>query len=953
MNGRDGRYDAGDFDDADWLLSQLGSGRRPDLEGRTSPEQPPVLPEQVVPSAPADPVSPPPGGRARRRSEESLDWFSLAEPAGESDAVTRALPVVGEPIRREEPEPPQPAPAPAWNQPAWSQPAHPAPPRVPSPPPGSDRLTSVEPPVGSPIPPAFGGQPAAPATPPPGTVTPPGPVTPPASFALTWGDQPIESEEGLRAAFRRLSDPAAQARGDEPPHRDDPEPRREQSEPPVPPTTPFEGFTPPPVARQSFTPPATPPAAFPPARSDFDDELWSALTEDQPAGDESGRGADGAADWRDGFADRGRYDEYGGGPLDRGRADDARGFAPDLYAGANGYGDDEGRADEHLPPWERGARDARGYDDTRAYDQHGGYSDDRGGVDDRDRRDERGAYDQRDAYDPRDPYDQRDAYDDRSGDASSNDRWDDEGGAAPWPPEWQDSEHQRGSADDVRWYADEVAERERRRQADSFGDDRDAWASESGANRVEPAPWASEPVDDGQGAAPWEREDNSPMARELAQTGYFWNLTPDPTGRDPKAEPEDDEPGPRRRSGEDGGRDDRPFGVDTYASVARFGEPDRADADADPFARFADDDDPYRADDGYAGADAFAADAYSADPYAAGDQDDDYDDREAFAREALPADDGRGADGFDDPFRERHGDGFDDRFDGRRHPAEPSTQTGDGLAALFGGAGFGATGPMGLVPGSAPGRTGAQPDRYDPIDDPFGRDGFGRDDRFDDPYARDDRFGHDDRSGDDRNGRTGGGSGGGRPPHDGGGRSPVTVLAWIAGALAAVLLVVGGFALVSRMMGGGASEQTASDAQDSVDLPEPTAIQAPGVVAWSQLFGGECLDPFQDPWADEFTVVDCAAPHAAQLVLRGEVSTDAAAAFPGESEVAAQVGQLCASEGVIDPATLGDVTDLQMQASYPVTEEQWTSGERTFYCFVNRSSGEPLAVSVQGPGPQA
>jgi hypothetical protein len=42
-----------------------------------------------------------------------------------------------------------------------------------------------------------------------------------------------------------------------------------------------------------------------------------------------------------------------------------------------------------------------------------------------------------------------------------------------------------------------------------------------------------------------------------------------------------------------------------------------------------------------------------------------------------------------------------------------------------------------------------------------------------------------------------------------------------------------------------------------------------------------------------------------------------------------------------------------MQSSYPVTEEQWTSGERTFYCFVNRSSGEPLAVSVQGPGPQA
>ncbi|HEU4756297.1 MAG TPA: septum formation family protein [Agromyces sp.] len=886
MNGRDGRYDSGDFDDADWLLSQLGSGRRPDLEGRTSPEQPPVVPEAVVPPAPVDPVSPPPATRARRRSEESLDWFSLAEPAGESDAATRALPVVGEPIQRHEPEPPQPASpsAPAWNQPAWSQPAHPAPPRVPAPPPGPDRLTSVEPPVGSPIPPAFGGQPAAPAPPP----SPPGPVTPPASFALTWGDQPIESEEGLRAAFRRLSDPTDQAQRDEPQYGDAPEPRREQPEPPVPPTTPFEGFTPPPVARQSFTPvpPATPPAAFPPARSDFDDELWSALTEDQPAGDEPGRGADDAPDWRDGFGDRGRYDEYGHAPIDGGRADDARGFVPDLYAGANGFGDDEGR-----------------YDERAGYVERGGY-------------------------------DQRGAYDDRGGDASSDDRWDDEGGAAPWPPEWQDAEQQRSGADDVRWYADEVAERERGRQGDSFGDDRDPWEHEPGANRVEPARWEDEPADDGHGAAPWEREDNSPMARELAQTGYFWNLTPDPTGRDPKAESDDDEPGPRRRSGDDAGPEARPFGADTYASVERFGEPDLAAAagdDADPFARFAqDEDDPYRTDDGYAAADAYAADAYSADPYAVDDRDDVYDDR--------------------DPFGERH----DDRFEDRRHPAEPGTQTGDGLAALFGGAGFGATGPMGVVPGTASGRTApapdAQPDRFDPFDDPFGRDGFGRDDRVDDPYARDDRH---DRYGDERTGRTGGGSGGGRPPQDAGGRSPVTVLAWIAGALAAVLLVVGGFALVSRMMGGGGSEQTASEAQDSVELPEPTAIQAPGVYPWSQLFGGECLDPFQDPWADEFTVVDCAAPHAAQLVLRGEVSTDAAAPFPGEAEVAAQVGQQCAAEGVIDPATLGDVTDLQMQASYPVTEEQWTSGERTFYCFVNRSSGEPLAVSVQGPGPQA
>ena len=107
MNGRDGRYDSGGFDDADWLLSQLGSGRRPDLEGRTTPPQPPVAPEPFAPPAAAEPTSAPSADRARRRTEESLDWFSLAEPAGETDAVTRALPVVGDPIPGREPEPQQ------------------------------------------------------------------------------------------------------------------------------------------------------------------------------------------------------------------------------------------------------------------------------------------------------------------------------------------------------------------------------------------------------------------------------------------------------------------------------------------------------------------------------------------------------------------------------------------------------------------------------------------------------------------------------------------------------------------------------------------------------------------------------------------------------------------------------------------------------------------------------
>jgi hypothetical protein len=45
--------------------------------------------------------------------------------------------------------------------------------------------------------------------------------------------------------------------------------------------------------------------------------------------------------------------------------------------------------------------------------------------------------------------------------------------------------------------------------------------------------------------------------------------------------------------------------------------------------------------------------------------------------------------------------------------------------------------------------------------------------------------------------------------------------------------------------------------------------------------------------------------------------------------------------------------DLQVQASYPVTEAQWAEGERNYYCFANRAGGEPLTASIAGPGPAA
>ncbi|HEX6954543.1 MAG TPA: septum formation family protein [Agromyces sp.] len=914
MNGRDGRYDSGE-DDADWLLSQLGSGRRPDLEGRVAPN-PPVAPAAPYPT---EPVSPPPTERPRRRTEESLDWFSLAEPADDTDAATRALPVVGEPIQRRDdaqewaqPHDWEPQ-APAWNQPpAWDDRRPPVPPRAPQHPAPPDRLTSVEPPVGAPVPPAFGGPPAPP----------PGPVTPTANFALTWGEQqPVESEDDLRAAFRRLAEPSSSQEPED--HR----PAQYDAEPP------FDGFAPPPVARQSFTP-AVPPAAgqaFPPARTDFDDELWSALNEEPQQADPAPQPWQPYDDGR-GYSDEQAYaDASGQDDQAYGRQHHADGA--DQW---NGYAE-QGNASQGY--------DERGYDEqgyaVQGYPEQGypeqGYEEQ--GYEDRDR----------DGDGHADPGFAAGAHpfaglDRRFGDDGPDDRRFDEGGL---DPRWFD-----GSAvDDPTVPTDDAArmfEQDDRDAVRWYADERDAGGS---------AATSGDGFDDGVRAD----DESSDMARELAQTGYFWNLTPDPTAPDPKAQ-DDDAPGPRRR-GQVGpeafsGRD---------AQVTDDGAGDRVPFD-DPFRdRAPAEDSPAASEEAPEWWETSSFDGDADDPYGRGTDDDgerrsEVDD-DPFGLGTTPFRDDRGYDDprfssgdadqvVDDPYADERFRGDAPRRDGDRS-GEPGTDA-DGLSSLFAGAGFGLTGPTPIAGGRTAART--------PADDPFGRDAddrFAAYDRDDvvgrDPFGRDaDPFGRDvpgardryDR--DDRDLR--GGSSSPRPTQaddDRGGRSPVKLLAWIAGGLAAVLLVVAGVSFASQLLGGSGGEPVADEAPAAV--AEPTAIQPPGVHAWNQLFGGECLEPFGGPWADEFTVVDCAAPHAAQLVLRGEVSTDEAAPFPGEAEIATQVGALCSAEGVVSPDVAAQAGDLQVAGSYPVTEEQWLDGERTYYCFVTRGSGEPITGDARGP----
>ncbi|WP_431278546.1 hypothetical protein [Leifsonia poae] len=219
-------------------------------------------------------------------------------------------------------------------------------------------------------------------------------------------------------------------------------------------------------------------------------------------------------------------------------------------------------------------------------------------------------------------------------------------------------------------------------------------------------------------------------------------------------------------------------------------------------------------------------------------------------------------------------------------------------------------------------------------------------------------------------GGTGGGdgSGGGGGSAGRGGAGDINrLLFWVAGGLVVVLVLIGLFALGTRLpsLFGGVPVATSTSTAGASTTPTPTptptptvqpkpaAAQPAGTHPWNTLGGGECIDPFTTPWAETFTVVDCAAPHAAQLVYTNLFSADPAAPYPGADALAQQINVLCTKPGIIDLAAAGAYPDLQLQGTYPATEQQWKDGQRSYYCFTNRSGGEKLTSSVAGPGPAA
>lgn len=172
----------------------------------------------------------------------------------------------------------------------------------------------------------------------------------------------------------------------------------------------------------------------------------------------------------------------------------------------------------------------------------------------------------------------------------------------------------------------------------------------------------------------------------------------------------------------------------------------------------------------------------------------------------------------------------------------------------------------------------------------------------------------------------------------------------VAGGVIVALFLVG-----MRVGAAGSGAPVPSPVAPSSPEPTPTPTTVPGsappgpvaagVHAWDDLGGGECLSGYTSPWAEEFTVVDCAASPSAQLVTTGVFAEPATAAFPGEAELHSRLNLLCTAPAVLDDAASG-ITDLVWQGSYPVDAAEWAAGDRRYYCFFSRSTGEPLPGSV-------
>lgn len=136
-------------------------------------------------------------------------------------------------------------------------------------------------------------------------------------------------------------------------------------------------------------------------------------------------------------------------------------------------------------------------------------------------------------------------------------------------------------------------------------------------------------------------------------------------------------------------------------------------------------------------------------------------------------------------------------------------------------------------------------------------------------------------------------------------------------------------------------------------LPTPTPTPTPSAAASAPtqpvdaLTTGDCLQTYTSPWAEGYPVVDCAAPHIAQVISTGTLAQPSGAPFPGAKTLDDQVTNLCSASNLLDwnwVAVWNE--DVYVDVRYPNTNALWASGSRAYYCFVYTYSRHELTGSA-------
>ena len=93
-------------------------------------------------------------------------------------------------------------------------------------------------------------------------------------------------------------------------------------------------------------------------------------------------------------------------------------------------------------------------------------------------------------------------------------------------------------------------------------------------------------------------------------------------------------------------------------------------------------------------------------------------------------------------------------------------------------------------------------------------------------------------------------------------------------------------------------------------------------------------------------MVDCAEPHAAQLISLAELG-QSSDDYPGADALAGETNVRCAAPEAISLEAAGAYDDIVLESSYAATEQAWQDGDNAYACFARRSGGEAIEGSLQ------